>query len=74
MVILSLNIVSRNLIGNFFYWNEIFVCMFSQFPVAFLKNNLFMKIYVKSIISVLIKYKCFLLGDKKNNTKEKQKT
>jgi len=41
---------------------------------CFLKNNLFMKIYVKSIISVLIKYKCFLLGDKKNNTKEKQKT
>jgi len=30
MVILSLNIVSLNLIGNFFYSNEICVCMFSQ--------------------------------------------
>jgi len=57
MVILSLNIVSLNLIGNFFYCNETFVCMFSPFPVAFLKkNNLFMKIHVKSVISVLIKY------------------
>ena len=39
MVILSLNIVSLNLIGNFFYWNETFVCMFSPFPVAFLKKQ-----------------------------------
>ena len=68
MVILSLNIVSLNLIGNFFYWNETFVCMFSPFPVAFLKKPIYLWKYTWKVsflcwLSTL--YRCFLLGDKK---------